>query len=508
MELSSRNYYGNNRNNRYFHLNDNYSDEHYRLRFDDMFHFMRRDNERERLNGENNNRRNNYYNEGIQNIIIPYPNSEPQNNDSKKDSKLEEENLQKKFNDISKCQLCKGKIERPVMCKSCLNISCKECIDKLLLSNRATCGFCNGRVNSSSYVEVPFMEYVWKFLELYQKNKVDNENLAKTNENLFHDVYVEKCEIHNEKIIYYCFNCTEKLCGKCLSISNESAKIHQNHKIYDYNKVKISEYKDLIEKIKEIKKLKIQIDKEKFDSGRIKNNVEIYYKNAKAILDNIYENYCEILNKRLLKISEVIEKFNELSKRIDDSITNITKFFSKIENLSPSFKEKINIKNALKSLENISLNSTDNIKIKSSCNSLNNLIKFNTITHEAKKSIDQLTQTKKFMVDLKISKIKIKVLFNQDEPNNLTFRIKNGYIHKNGISTIFYPILHINEKNYGIFNKKSEIKKTNKKDNENNNFINEIKNYYEMKINLNQIKEISENENIGIKFVFYVFTVE
>lgn len=474
----------------------------------DEYQLRRIENERGRIYSEINNRQNND-NERIQNFIIPYPNSELQNNNSKKDSKIEEESIQKKYNDISKCYLCLKKIEKPVMCKSCLHISCKECIDKLVLSNRAICKFCNKRVNSSCYIEISFMENVWNFMELYKKDKKDYKNLIKENENLFNEVYVEKCEIHNEKIIYYCFNCTEKLCGKCLSISHESAKKHNNHKIFDYNEVKISEYHELIDKIKEIKNLKIEIEKEKNDSDRIKNNIKIYYKNAKGILNNIYEKYCEILKKRLLKISEIIEKFCEISKRIDDSITSITNFLAKIENLSPSFKEKINIKNALKALEIISLNSKDNVKIKSSCNSLNNLIKFNTVIYEFKKNIDQLTKTKDIIVSLDNAKIKIKVLYNQDVPNFLSFKIKNGYIHKNGKSTVFYPILHINKRNYGIFSKKSETKKTNKKDSgNNNNFINEIKKYYEMKISLNQINGIYENENIDVKFIFYVFTSE
>ena len=142
-------------------------------------------------------------------------------------------------------------------------------------------------------------------------------------------------------------------------------------------------------------------------------------------------------------------------------------------------------------MDSISSNSKDNIKIKTSCNSLNNLIKFNTIIHEVKKNISQLTKMRKINVILDNAKIKIKVLYNKDESSNLSFKIKNGYIHKNGKSTIFYPILILNERNYGIFSKKSEIINANKKDigNSNNNFINEIKNFYEMKINLNRSEE-------------------
>ena len=75
----------------------------------DEYQLRRIENERGRIYSEINNRQNND-NERIQNFIIPYPNSELQNNNSKKDSKIEEESIQKKYNDISKCYLCLKKI--------------------------------------------------------------------------------------------------------------------------------------------------------------------------------------------------------------------------------------------------------------------------------------------------------------------------------------------------------------------------------------------------------------
>ena len=38
----------------------------------------------------------------------------------------------------------------------------------------------------------------------------------------------DECSRHKNKYEYYCFQSNEKYCDKCISIFNDSAKIHEN----------------------------------------------------------------------------------------------------------------------------------------------------------------------------------------------------------------------------------------------------------------------------------------
>ena len=43
---------------------------------------------------------------------------------------------------------------------------------------------------------------------------------------------------YNEAILYYCFDCDEKLCGKCTSFTNKESKIHESIKFLNIQKFK------------------------------------------------------------------------------------------------------------------------------------------------------------------------------------------------------------------------------------------------------------------------------
>ena len=92
-------------------------------------------------------------------------------------------------------------------------------------------------------------KYVWVLQTLIDNYKClenKNTNLEKRNEELKRKLNSNKCNKHNEKILYYCFDCNIKLCGKCTSFTNREAKIHEFHKVFEFSEIEKTKYLDII----------------------------------------------------------------------------------------------------------------------------------------------------------------------------------------------------------------------------------------------------------------------
>ena len=192
--------------------------------------------------------------------------------------------------DIIKCYICLDKINQPKMCYFCHRLACGECIRKWLLQKN-TCGFCRRRVTRLDFVDVPFMKNINSLIE-YNKNLEEKKaNLEDINKKLEEKLNSNICNKHKEKFLYYCINCNKKLCGKCTSFINKDARVHQDHKIFEFSELEKSQYIDIVN-ILENKEDKINIiDKNLEKCEEIKNNDIKKLEREKNILDIIFKNY-------------------------------------------------------------------------------------------------------------------------------------------------------------------------------------------------------------------------
>ena len=157
--------------------------------------------------------------------------------------KIQIENNKVEIKDILKCYICMDKIKKPRLCKYCNRPACGACLQNWLKSKHS-CGFCRKKIGFEETIELPiindiadfFMKAIDKEDNKKSNNKDDINNLNKSfNSNTQiiskFNLKDDECSKHKKKCEYYCFQCNEKYCDKCLIIFNESSKVHENHTI-------------------------------------------------------------------------------------------------------------------------------------------------------------------------------------------------------------------------------------------------------------------------------------
>ena len=243
-----------------------------------------------------------------------------------KKKKLEEELSRDQVKDHLKCYICYNQIKKPRMCKYCNKLACEECL-KNWLSNKNKCAFCRTKMRFEDTVYIPIMEELSTFfMNEVEKEPVNydsynsfvisgndemnpNDNNENGNEN--------KCQTHNNPYEYYCVQCNQNYCPKCLIFINEDVKIHENHIIIPLNKLENMQIKETIDEFRKLDISKKNVDELiKICNLKIKE-MEIEKNQNLVILDMIknhindkLDNYIKTYNK----------KYNSLKSR-DDAIT-------------------------------------------------------------------------------------------------------------------------------------------------------------------------------------------
>ena len=138
--------------------------------------------------------------------------------------------------------------------------------------------------------DMPIEEYLKEF----EKNKKRNE----------------KCNEHNQKYSYYCFNCIRHLCEECLKI-----KKHKNHK----------------------KEIIIENQPSENNLRIIREKIENYNKKIEDYKNKIYN------NKNISKEEEILKRINEMNenKKINELKENKIKFINEIEKIKERYEKEI-----------------------------------------------------------------------------------------------------------------------------------------------------------------------
>ena len=240
------------------------------------------ENKKERVNlsksviSFNENKKNNNTNNQIMN---PYTNKiikkKPKQTEEMIKKKEEENEINRaQIRDNLKCYVCMDKLKNPRICKYCHRAACSNCL-RLWLQNKSHCGYCRHKIIFDETLEIPIIDE--KFSDFFLKNlDKQNSNLNENNDingdsgNINSDIIQNKldkdiskniCSLHNKKLEYFCVQCNNIYCQKCLSVLNVSAKIHQNHTIIPTNKMKNNEkMTQIIEEYNKLNQTNTQIN--------------------------------------------------------------------------------------------------------------------------------------------------------------------------------------------------------------------------------------------------------
>ena len=404
-------------------------------------------------------------------------------------SKNEEENkIQNDIFDLVKCYICLNDFKKPVMCKFCHRIACRECVEKWIRMH-SSCGFCRNLIMQNDIIPLPYLEDLTKFVEYYKKNKENMENLKEINKDLCEKNNFDRCNIHKEKILYYCFNCAKKLCGKCTAINNENSKEHIGHNIFELEVVKNSQYYNIIEKLEKMREMKNEIVIEKKNCQlMLKNNMinNMCNKNIIKKIDSVIEENYKKCDRAVSNISSL---YQEINKNIDNNIEIITKEFKKIKKDKNLNEKIINNDNLNKNFETIVKNMQKNKTEKNILSTRKNLFEMKIISHCINNTLEELINMKEIKLNLCEN---VDVNLNITKLDNfflsLSVKKQNFYINEKTIN--FTPLLIVNNVNIGQF--KEVVKKINSNQEQNENDKNSINEYYEeefyeIKINLKEI---------------------
>ena len=234
--------------------------------------------------------------------------------------------------DLIKCYICLDRIKNPKMCRFCHRLACSECIRKWLEQTNK-CGFCRHEITRFDFNTIPFIENIKKLIDGYKNLEEKNTNLEKTNEKLKQKLNSNICNKHNEKILYYCFNCNKKLCGKCTSFTNKEAKIHESHKVFEFSDIEKTKYINVINLLENAKEHINEVEKDIKKCEEIKKNNKKKSEKEKYILDLIYKEIEKNYSEKNHIISDDSKKLLNIQKQFYNKLNTITNKLKNIESL-------------------------------------------------------------------------------------------------------------------------------------------------------------------------------
>ena len=409
--------------------------------------------------------------------------SEPEKNN------IDNDIIYKNSEDLFKCYICLNKSFDPVICRFCGNIACKKCFKKWLTNKSQKCGCCRKKLTKNDLISLPIIKKLNNYINKFQEESND-----------------EICQIHQEKILFYCMKCLKKYCGRCLFFRSEEAKIHQGHNIVDYSLLKKSEYNDIINKIEKFKDSYDEIKEEIIKNENYKEEIKNIFDNSKMAVK--YFQY-EIENKLKQKINEVSynsEELKEANNDLEKKNNEISSILRKVEKIDKKIKNfNINkgkgelelILNKINLLENNSISlRNEEIKIK---------FDFRLKYFHIMKNYNELINTKDKNLDIYeplLIIMKLEEVKGKEEQSILKIIIQ----HKNKNALFEFFSLKLNNKIY-YFDLKD------KKDNSNNNIqiniLGKFKCEGENKVYITSIpkNELSKTENL-FYFSNYIFSMD
>lgn len=405
------------------------------------------------------------------------------------------------ISDLMKCYICFNRVKNPKMCNYCHRLVCADCIVKWL-NNKNTCGICRHQITSIlDFSDVPFMPKIDLLLTFYNNLEKKTRNLEDSNEKLKEKLFSNRCIKHNEQILYYCFDCNEKLCGKCTSFTNKESKKHDKHKIFEYSEIEKSKYLDILNLMENTQEQIKIIENDLNKCEEIKQNNIVKLDKQKVLFDIIYKEIENNYKENNTIITDNSNKLTKIQKKLNKKYNKIKDLFSKIESLDKPI-DNLNIEDEKSSFEKYK---TKIIKVEDNMNQIkekNYLLELKSFKFLFYQTYESIIKEKNLKMAI-TNPIKINFLLKATNelayiifPIAININIEENKIKKKR-KIYLIPLMQINDKIYEKF-KKSKRPLIPVDDNKNikkneNNLIEDEEDKSEI---INIVNCFEKNENI------------
>ena len=272
------------------------------------------------------------------------------------EERIKREQAEKEKKDIRnklQCYLCFGKAVKARMCLNCKTITCEKCLKQSLEKN-GKCQKCHKESKLEDFIFLPFMEDLTSFFInnvehlKNQKNEEENEvedikneenddNIMQDNVNenineIINEEVVPFCTKHKgKKIEYFCIQCNEYFCAKCLVFTNqEVTEKHKNHKIIEYLKLKKYNIKDAIIEYNKLKNSTNNLNDIILECKYKIKDLEIKRKRVKTILESIQKEVEEKYLKEYEDLNKILVSATNQKENIENSIDSVPNSFNNI----------------------------------------------------------------------------------------------------------------------------------------------------------------------------------
>ena len=271
------------------------------------------------------------------------------------EEKRKKEMIEKERSNIRdklKCYLCFGKIAKARLCLNCKKMACEECV-KNMISKHGKCLNCQKPSSLNDIVLLPFLDDLTHYfinIENQQKNEnqrnyiidEDDEEDQKYSNNIRYnniknikkeEKIQPKCGKHNKILEYYCLQCKEQLCDKCLLFFNQSSvERHNQHTIIPLTDLKKYGIKEALDEYNKLSDTKNELDKiyseSKLKMRKLAIKKESILKNLNEAKKNLEEKYIEEMS----RLEELSNSILAKQEKIENSIDSVPNSFNNIIN--------------------------------------------------------------------------------------------------------------------------------------------------------------------------------
>ena len=254
-----------------------------------------------------------------------------------------------------------------------INYNCSECPSQIEIisikeeNNTIEFNCLNKEHIHNKIIKMSLKEYLEK-MKRYNKKEINND----------------KCGIHKNKYVSYCFNCNCHLCEECLKtrthlnhIKNNIIEIKPMNEELNIIQEVIKDYDNKIENLKKEKQNKIKELSKSLNNNKNKENEKI----KKILIQNeeIKENELKLSKDKCIEdIKEIMKKYkNEINIRKNKYINDNNEIINKYKLIKD--KENINYKYKINELENKFNEEINNLKCDKQMEKINSIKRISEI---------------------------------------------------------------------------------------------------------------------------------
>jgi hypothetical protein len=434
----------------------------------------------------------------------------------------------KEIKDFLKCPICFENIKNPKMCFRCKKIFCFQCLKHFYETGGHNCPLCKALQSLEEYKMFPKYDEIINYFKEQEREK-EREKISSTYQNINQHLLISKekknnlrksynplinkdnnfdnnhnneseensynsnslnnenyCQKHSSEYIFYCIDCSEKLCGYCVrNFEKNNLNQHLIHNVFKIKDLEQNNFKKIYDEYQQIEIISNIFNKK---IKEVEKNIS-YLKSYKNMLkENLFtlENHLNNNNFELIKETEKLKTqitnkqkgFESEIPQINNTMKSIMRKrelegYKKVMNILQSYNSNINDINISNDLSKLRICSK-----KIEYKTFKEIIKYKNTLNFSNYSKTIIKTIEKFYVCINftiakndLNKIVISFKDKYNNIFNLKFLLQDPNIIK---YKIFNLLPKKGESDHNIYSIKFEYDEFVKYENEDGNIVMEI----------------------------------